>query len=279
MSQPLSEKDFSKLASVIQAQLGIQMPASKRTMLSARIQKRLRILNIPTIHDYVEWVIDPQKAGQEYVNFLDIVTTNKTDFFREPVHFDYLTQQIFPAAVERGSGVRRPFKLWSAGCSSGEEPYTLAIVAKEFERSLGRPFQLQILATDISSRVLKKAKNGVYEMERISPISQELRKRYLLRHKDPQKSLCRMGPELRQMIRFDRLNFMDESFNIREPMDVIFCRNVMIYFDRETQQRLVQQFCRHLQPGGYIFIGHSESLNGLNVPVEQVAPTIYQLGR
>ncbi|MEG3638396.1 CheR family methyltransferase [Magnetococcus sp. PR-3] len=275
---PLTDKEFQQLALLIQRQLGIQMPASKKTMLSARIQKRLRLLKMQSMQEYVQWVTDPSKAGQEYINFLDIVTTNKTDFFREPIHFDFLTHTIFPQMSHLGYGTGRPVKIWSAGCSSGEEPYTIAMVAKEYEQSTKQAYKVDILATDISSRVLKKAQNGVYEMERIAPVSQALRKKYLLRHKDPTQKKVRMGPELREMLRFGRLNFMDGEFGLKEKMHVIFCRNVMIYFDRPTQERLVNQFCHYLEPGGYLFIGHSETLNGLNVPVTQVKPTIYQFG-
>ncbi|ABK43146.1 MCP methyltransferase, CheR-type [Magnetococcus marinus MC-1] len=276
LGTPLTDQEFQQLAQLIQGQLGIQMPASKKTMLSARLQKRLRVLKIESMQAYVQWITDPVTAGQEYINFLDIVTTNKTDFFREPVHFDFLTHTLFPQLSQLGLGQGRAVKIWSAGCSTGEEPYTIAMVAKEYEAQLRQPFKVDILATDISSRVLKQAKNGVYGMERISPISQALRKKYLLRHKDPNSDKVRMGPELRRMLRFGRLNFMDGEFGLKERMHVIFCRNVMIYFDRPTQQRLVNQFCQHLEPGGFLFIGHSETLNGLDVPLELLQPTIYR---
>ncbi|MBE0617407.1 MAG: methyltransferase domain-containing protein, partial [Proteobacteria bacterium] len=201
--------------------------------------------------------------------------TNKTDFFREPQHFEYLVRAALPELVRTGAGLRRPVAVWSAGCSTGEEPYTLAMVLAEVAESLPGVRYL-ILATDISTAVLHKAQQAVYEEERILPVAAPLRKKYLLRSRDRTRSLVRVAPELRQHVRFRMLNFMDGSFGLRESMDVIFCRNVMIYFDRETQEALLNRFCRHLAPGGYVFLGHSETINGLQVPLTQVAPTIYR---
>ena len=255
------------------------MPASKKTMLTARLQKRLRVLRLRSFKDYVEWVLNPAESENELINFIDIVTTNKTDFFREPAHFEFLAQTSLPQLIKsQGAGVRRAFWIWSAGCSSGEEPYTMAIVLKEFsEHYPGIDFKTNILATDISTRVLEKAASAIYDMEKVEALPIVLKKKYLLRSKDRQKKQVRIAEELRSMVRFRRLNFMDADFCLRERMDVIFCRNVIIYFDRPTQERLINKFCRYLIPGGYLFIGHSETLNNLNVPVVQVAPTIYQL--
>lgn len=273
----LSERDFNRLSEFIYVQCGIKMPAAKKTMLEARIQKRLRLVGIHSFNEYCEWVLNPQTAETELIHFIDIVTTNKTDFFREPAHFEFLVQTAIPELIKQeGAGIRRPLMVWSAGCSTGEEPYTLAMVLSEF--GLKYPaFNFQILATDISTRVLDKAASAIYEMEKIDPIPLNLKKKYLLKSRDPAKQLARIIPELRSRVRFRRLNFMDENFTLREEMDIIFCRNVIIYFDRPTQEVLINKFCRHLNPGGFLLVGHSETLNTLRVPVVQIAPTIYQL--
>ncbi|MGN7611667.1 CheR family methyltransferase [Magnetococcales bacterium HHB-1] len=272
----LSEKDFQRLSRFIYENLGIMMPSSKKTMLSARLQKRLRILKMDSFAEYVDWVLDPKRAGEELVNFIDIVTTNKTDFFREADHFSYLSETAIPELIKTtGAGVKRRFLIWSAACSSGEEPYTMAIVLKEYEAKHGR-FDSQILATDLSTRVLQKGKLGVYAQDKVAVVPMEYKKKYMLRSKDRSKGLVRMSKTLRQMIRFQRLNFMDNDYGLREKMDIIFCRNAIIYFDRPTTEAIINKFCRYLQPGGYLFIGHSETLNDLNTPLVQVAPTIYR---
>lgn len=275
----LSDKDFKRLSAFIYQQCGIMMPPSKKTMLSARLQKRLRLVGMNSFSEYINWVLNPKESGNELVNFIDIVTTNKTDFFREPAHFEYLAQTALPDLIKtRGAGVSRDFMIWSAGCSSGEEPYTMSIVLKEFaEHYPGINFRSRILATDISTRVLERAANAIYDMERVQGMPLAMKKKYLLKSKNREQRLVRISPDLRSMVRFRRLNFMDTDFGLREKMDVIFCRNVIIYFDRPTQETLINKFCRYLSPGGYLFVGHSETLNNLDVPVVQVAPTIYQL--
>lgn len=202
---------------------------------------------------------------------IDQVTTNKTDFFREPAHFDYLTSKVLPELTRS----KKRVMIWSAGCSSGEEPYTLAMVLNEYRDGYQSPDFL-ILATDISTRVLEKAKLAVYEHERVVPIPPALQKKYLLRSKDKTKNIYRVVFGLRKQVQFRKLNFMNEDFGFREKMDIIFCRNVIIYFDKPTQERLLNKLCEHLSPDGYIFVGHSETLFGMNVPLVQVAPTIYR---
>jgi chemotaxis protein methyltransferase CheR len=211
---------------------------------------------------------------EELVHLINVITTNKTDFFREPAHFQYLVREALPEMLRHSSG-RRTITVWSAGCSSGEEPYTLAMVLREFVAEQ-RGIDFMILATDISTKVLDKAKLAVYDDERIGPIPDELRKKYLLKSKDAVNRVYRVVPELRQRTRFRRLNFMDSDFGFRETMDVIFCRNVIIYFDKETQEKLLNRFCTYLSSDGYFFMGHSETLLGMDVPLVQVAPTVYR---
>lgn len=273
----MSDKEFQKLSSFIQNELGIKMPLSKKAMLESRLQKRLRLLGLGSYDEYCDFVFGPG-GESELMLMMDLVTTNKTDFFREPNHFDFLYKTALPELVRNsGAGVKRKLMAWSAGCSTGEEPYTIAMVMSEFARSFpGLGFDFTILATDISTRVVNAASKGIYGNERIGPISEEMRKKYLLRSKDPSKKLFRIATELREKVRFRRLNFMDADFGFREPLDIIFCRNVIIYFDKETQNKLLERFCYTLQPGSYLFLGHSETLNGSSLPLEKVAASVYR---
>lgn len=269
----MSDRTFERFSEFIKTELGIKMPASKKTLLEARLQKRLRELCMSSHEEYCEYLFSQQGMELEMVNLVDVVTTNTTDFFREPKHFDLLLSRVLPDLFSRG-GSGRNVNIWSAGCSSGEEPYTLAMVLSEFAR-LNPGFTFSILATDISTQVLRMAVRAIYPEAKIGPIPQEYRKRYLLRSKDKTRRLVRIGPEARSHVRFRRLNFMEE-FSFEGQLDIIFCRNVVIYFDRPTQQRLFSRFCRKLTPGGYLFIGHSESLAGMDLPLEAVAPTVYR---
>jgi len=265
--------EFRLFARFIESSCGIRMPEAKKCMLESRLQKRLRSLNLGSFRNYYEYLVSPRGIRDELGNMIDAVTTNKTDFFREPAHFTYLAGKVLPelSDAEAAGGIT----LWSAGCSSGEEPYTLGMVLSEYART--RPcFRFSILATDICSDVLEKAHLGIYEEEKIAPVPMELRKRYLLRSRDRSRGVVRVCPELRARTAFRRLNLMDERFDISRKMRVIFCRNVIIYFDRKTQETLMRKFCHHLVAGGYLFLGHSETLNGLDVPLEQVHSTIYR---
>jgi len=269
----MNDRIFERFSEFIKAELGIKMPSSKKTLLEARLQKRLRELCMSSHEEYCEYLFSPRGMDEELVNLVDVVTTNTTDFFREPKHFEILTEKILPELYAR-SGAGRSLKVWSAGCSSGEEPYTLSIVLSEFAR-LNSGFNFQIMATDISTQVLRMAVRAIYPESKIGPITPELRKRYLLRSKDHSRRLVRIGPEARSHVRFRRLNFMEE-FSFEGLLDIIFCRNVVIYFDRQTQEMLFSRFCRKLAVGGYLFIGHSESLSGMTLPLEPVAPTVYR---
>lgn len=269
----LSDEEFGKLSSLVQEELGIKMPAAKKTLLESRLQKRLRALGLSSYSDYCDMLFNRGGLANELIHMLDLVTTNKTDFFREAHHFDFLTETVLARFVRQG---KRQMTIWSAGCSSGEEPYTLAMVLSEFARmnpSLG--FDFSITATDISTRVLEAACRGVYRDDRIAPIPEELKKRYLLRSRDSSKGLVRISPELRSKITFSRVNLMDETYPVDTGLDIIFCRNVIIYFDRPTQERLFAKFCEYLKPGGLIFIGHSETLSGMGLPLSKVATSVY----
>jgi chemotaxis protein methyltransferase CheR len=274
----LSDEEFNRLSKLIQSECGIKMPPAKKAMLEARLRKRLHELGLMSFSEYCNYLFSPSGITDEVIHMIDAVTTNKTDFFREPKHFDYLTRKVLPELITvQGAGIRKRLIVWSAGCSTGEEPYTLAMVLSEFtEKCQDFRFDYLILATDISTKALKKAKLAIYEQDRTASVPFELKKKYLLKSKDKNKGLVRIIPELRSVVKFRRLNFMDDNFEMHEPVDVIFCRNVIIYFDRPTQEIVLNKFYKHLNPGGYIFMGHSETLHGLDVPLIQVAPTVYR---
>lgn len=270
----LTVPSFRVFARFVTDQTGIKMPDNKIAMLESRLQRRLRVLGLESLEQYQDFLFKSPNGAAELADFIDAVTTNKTDFFREPEHFGHLTTTVLPSLQPRG-GAAWTAKVWCAGCSSGEEAYTLAMVLSEYGEARAG-FDFRIVATDISTRVLQAAADAIYDASRIEPVPEELRKKYLLRSRDPARNLCRIVPALRGRVRFQRLNFMDTAYGLKDLFDVIFFRNVMIYFDKPTQQQVVQRLCRLLRPGGCLFISHSESLIGLDVPLQMVAPATYR---
>jgi chemotaxis protein methyltransferase CheR len=270
----LSTRDFARLARLVYEQTGIRLGQEKRTMLEARLRRRLRDLNLDSCSQYCAYLFDPGRPAEEMVRFIDVVTTNKTDFFREPQHFDFLARVALPRRTAV-TGNDRPLQIWSAGCSSGEEPYTLAMVLSEYAEAHAG-FRFSILATDISTTVLDRAQSAIYTSDTLEPVPAGLRRKYLLRSRDRESDRVRIAPEIRTAISFRRLNLMDADYAIQPPADVIFCRNVMIYFDRPTQEKVLNRLARCLLPDGFLFVGHSESLHDLKVPLQPVAPAVYQ---
>jgi len=268
----LSRVSFDRLARFITHELGITMPDAKLTMVQSRLLRRVRELQLASIDQYTEYLLGPSHA-QEREHFINAITTNKTDFFREPDHFTYLRAVVLPALTRVRSGVR--LKAWSAGCSSGEEAYTLAMVLAEYA-ACQPGFDFAILATDVSTKVLERARVAIYSQSQITPIPPELRAKYLLASRDRHERLARVTPDLRRKVSFHQLNFMDKHYPIKDTFEIIFFRNVMIYFDRDTREAVLNKICRHLAPGGYLFGGHSESLTGLDLPLQPVKPAIYR---
>jgi chemotaxis protein methyltransferase CheR len=271
--QALPERDFKRLADFIYSECGIKLPSAKKTMLEARLHKRLRVLGMDSYSRYCEYLFTPKGMEAELICLIDTVTTNTTEFFREPKHFEILTGMVLPEFLKR-RGISTPLRLWSAGCSSGEEPYTLAMVLSEYGQQVAG-FRFGILATDISTQVLARAMKGIYTDDRLRSTPYEYKKRYMLRGKNACSGLIRFSAEIRNKIQFQRLNFMEE-FSFEKPMHVVFCRNVIIYFDRKTQENLLGRFCQCLEPGGHLFIGHSESITGMDLPLTPIAPTVYR---
>jgi chemotaxis protein methyltransferase CheR len=269
----MSDEVFVKLSSFIYTEFGIKMPEVKKVMLQSRLQKRLRDLRMSSYEEYCEFVFSKEGEAMELIHMIDVVTTNKTDFFREPTHFDFLRQTVLPEHMAR-SGSLMPLKVWSAGCSSGEEVYTLAMVFSEFQQE-HKKFDYSIFGTDISTRILQKAVDAIYTEERVANIPLEIKRKYFLRSKDRVKPTVRVTPELRNKASYMRLNFMDDQYPVSEVFDIIFCRNVLIYFDRATQQHVINKLCDKLKTGGYFFLGHSESITSMKVPLVQLKPTIF----
>jgi chemotaxis protein methyltransferase CheR len=275
-SQELTNDDFQKLSQFIYRKWGINLPSHKKVLLSGRLKKRIHTLGMNSFREYCTYLFSPEGLEQEPMNMVDLITTNKTDFFREADHFSYLAQTALPDLRKSFPAMSSPaVKIWSAGCSSGEEPHTLAMVLSEFAKT-HQPFRFSIWATDISSRVLAHARMGIYELERIEAIPLELRKNYLLRSRDKENPVVRFSPEIRGKIQFERLNLMEMASQVRDQFHVIFCRNVLIYFDRPTQEKMIRDFYHFLEPGGYLFLGHSETMTGFSIPLLPMAPTVYQ---
>jgi chemotaxis protein methyltransferase CheR len=252
-----------RLAATITGELGIKMPDEKLTMLRGRLQRRLNQLGLTSLSAYEDRLRDPVHAGHEQVQLFDLATTNKTDFFREPAHFAFLTERALPELTTRGD--RWHCRVWCAGCSTGQELYTLAMVLDDYAR--GHPgFDFELIGTDISMRALREAANATYAAALAEPVPPQLYQRYLMRGTKAHSGQVRVVPELRAKVKLRRLNFMAEHYPLGE-VHIVFFRNVLIYFDRETQRAVVERQCRLLVPGGFLFIGHTESVSGMGLPL------------
>ncbi|MHB0948216.1 MAG: CheR family methyltransferase [Gemmatimonadaceae bacterium] len=257
----LSAEQFQRVAELLYAAAGIRLGAGKEGLVRSRLGSRIRALGLTSFDEYMPHVTGGA-SSPEFRHFVDVLTTNKTHFFREAAHFDLLARVVLPAFVARDT-----VQLWSAGCSTGEEPYTLAMILRDTLAAT----RARILATDISTRVLVKARGGVYPATALDEIPDAFR-RHLRRRSATEVEVVEAT---RALVRFAHLNLMQE-WPMRRPFDAIFCRNVMIYFDRPTQERLVQRFESLLRPGGYLFVGHSESLNALDHGLTYVQPAVYR---
>ncbi|KQM13134.1 chemotaxis protein CheR [Sphingomonas sp. Leaf24] len=266
----LSPSKFARLSALIFDKTGIKMPPSKATMLQGRLQRRMREVHIDTLDAYCDHLFDGSAHPDEMTHLINAVTTNKTDFFREPGHFDFMAHTALPTLADTG---QRRIRAWSAACSTGAEPYTMAMVLDQFAQKTG--VEYGILATDIDTAVLETARRGIYPAELVEPVPATLRQRYVATSRDRQSPQARIVPALRSAIGFARLNLMDASYPVGSPMDIIFCRNVLIYFDKETQEKVVRRLCDCLRPGGYLFLGHSESIAGMDLPVSTVSYTVF----
>jgi chemotaxis protein methyltransferase CheR len=268
----ISKRNFEKLAQFIYDYSGIKMPPTKLTMLEGRLRRRLRATRHSTFDDYCDFLFQEDGLDQETVYLIDAVTTNKTDFFREARHFEYMQQVALPALASNGV---RTIRTWSSACSTGAEPYTMAMVLEEFTADR-RDLNYSILATDLSTDVLNTARRGIYASDLVHPVPHELQRKYVMVAKKADRREVRISAALRSRVGFARMNLMDESYPVGEGMHMIFCRNVLIYFDKPTQSGVLKRLCARLLPGGYMFIGHSESIAGIDLPLKQVSNTVFQ---
>lgn len=277
LGRQLSDRHFRTIAQLIEEHVGIKMPAGKRLMLEGRLHKRVRALNCSGLNEYVQALFEDGGLENELTHLIDCVTTNKTDFFREPSHFAFLREVAVPALLKAGGRRSRNLKIWSAACSSGMEAYSAAMVLDDMAR-ISRRFQFRILGTDISTAMLDLARQAIYPREAIAPVPARFVKQYILSSRDPERDEVRVTPELRRYARFIRLNLMEPTYPIDRDVDIIFCRNVLIYFEKHTQRKVVSQLCAHLRPGGYLMVGHSESMvHSQLTGLKQVEPTIFQV--
>jgi chemotaxis protein methyltransferase CheR len=263
---PLSPAEFEKFRRLAYETFGLDLRSGKEQLVSARLMKLMTRLEIRSYKDYYNYVTsDP--SGQALTEMVDVLTTNHTSFLRESSHFDFLVQEALPEWSRRSR-----IRVWCAASSTGEEPYSIAFSLLD---KVSGSQTIEILATDISNRVLETARQGIYPNSRLESLPADWTRKYLLRGQNQSEGLFRVKPEIRALIRFERLNLI-ESFPKLEPFPVIFCRNVMIYFDRPTQERVVKQLAACLEPGGYLFIGHAESLSGIDGQLRYVKPAIYR---
>ena len=272
----LTEREFEKFKKLIVEKSGINLTNQKKELLKSRLAKRLRALDMKDFSEYYNYLTNNDSAGSELVLMLDCISTNKTEFFRENQHFEYLRNTILPElVVNKKVKGEHTFRVWSAGCSSGEEPYTLAIVLSEFLNPIAS-WDVKILATDISTKVLLKAKEGVYEKEKVNTVPLNLLQKYFEKDADKGAVRFQVKSSLKNLVVFSRFNLMEEHYPFKKPFVIIFCRNVMIYFDKQTQGKIINKFYEHLAAGGYFLVGHSESLAGVKTNFHYTIPTIYK---
>jgi chemotaxis protein methyltransferase CheR len=275
MLDQLQEKHFIRLARLVEDHTGIRLPPAKRTMVEGRLRKRMRALGLSRLNEYGVAIFEKGKLDDEFIHLVDCVTTNKTDFFREPDHFEFLRTTAIPTLLSTKRGADGPLKFWSAAASIGAEAYTIAMVVAEELGTERRPFT--VIGTDISTDVIRQARRAIYPAAMGDPIPPPLRQRYVMRSVNAARQEIRIVPEIRRLTSFQHLNLMDETYPIDRHIDMIFCRNILIYFTKETQDAVLRRLCAHLRKGGYLILGHSESLAGVEqTSMRQVAPTIFR---
>ncbi|RAW00511.1 CheR family methyltransferase [Pseudochryseolinea flava] len=268
----MDDESFQRLSTYVTREYGIKLPPSKRSMLESRLNKKVKSLGMTNYKHFIDYIFSEEGKQTVLFDVIDLITTNKTDFFREPAHFDFLTKQYLPAFKTAGND---SLNIWSAGCSTGEEPYTTVMVLEEF-RKKNPHFKYNLLASDVSMRVMQTAYQGIYTLDKIAGVPHEIRREYFLRSK-VQPDVVRIKPQFRKNISYKRINLMNDSFGLNSNMfNIIFCRNVLIYFDKQRQEAVIRKFANHLRPGGILFLGHSESIMGMNVPFRQIRPTTYE---
>ncbi len=272
----LDMRDFQRIATLIGAEVGIKLPPAKRLMVEGRLRRRLRHLHLNSFAQYGDYLFRKDGLERELPFLINAVTTNKTDFFREPEHFECMEKMLVPALLSARTERAPLLKVWSAASSTGAEAYTIAMVLADMVATR-RDFRFAVLSTDISTDVLETGRRAVYPAELVVPVPPGIRSRYLMQARRPgARPEVRIVPELRRQVRFDRLNLMDETYPYDRDVDIIFLRNVLIYFDKQDQAKVIRRLVGHLRPGGYLLLGHSESMIGTSITMRQIAPAVFQ---
>lgn len=271
----LTDREFQLFRALIFEKSGITLNDGKKELVRTRLGSKLRKGGFGSFREYYNHVLD-DRTGEELVTLLDAISTNLTSFFREANHFQYLRKNILPEIMgKKGHDSPREIRAWSAGCSSGEEPYSLAFTLADMLHG-DKSWVVKLLATDISTKVLARAARGAYTEEQVKTVPKEMASKFLDRVVEDGERLYRVRPEIKGLIQFKRFNLMTPTFPFKRGFDFIFCRNVMIYFDKPTQQTLINKFYGALSEGGYLMIGHSESLTGVQHRFKYMQPTIYK---
>ena len=272
----ISDELFLKLGKAITDKYGIKLPPEKKIMFQARLQRRLIELDIHSFEEYVAKLFGNDGESTELNTLIDYISTNKTEFFRENDHFLFLANTVLPEFINPNTQFNCPMlNIWSAGCSNGQEAFSIAITIEEFLRTQKKKNDYSILATDVSGRMLRMAKEAIYPMSHIAQIGVDIKYRYFLKSKVVSDFKVRVSKEVRDKVKIARLNLMDETYAFNQKFDIVFLRNTLIYFDSPTQRRVLSKVLDNLITGGYLFIGHSESLINLNLPIKSVAPSVY----
>ena len=266
----MTDKDFFQLREFIEKNFGLKIPDYKKYLLESRLMSRMRALNIYSYKQYIEYVFNPAHKA-EIFNMIDVVTTHKTDFFREKDHFDFIQNRYLPKISEN-----KYVKIWSSASSTGEEVYTIAISFMEYNRLNNKNIDFFVYGSDVSKGSLEMAASGIYSMGRIEGLPLEIRNRYFLKHKDPNSNLTKLKQEVINKTSFFYLNLNNENYSLGTEFDIIFCRNVLIYFNKQKQEEILQKIINYLKPNGLLFIGHSESLFSMTLPVKLIQSSIYQ---
>jgi len=272
-AETLDNEDFLRLAAFIESYCGIKMPETKRSMMEGRLRKRLRDLGMRGFSEYCYHLFDGGGLEEEVVYLIDAITTNKTDFFREPKHFTHLVEKALPSL--RADGIDYPLRVWSAASSIGAEAYTIAMILDDYARSVPG-FSFDIIGTDICTEVLDQACQAIYPLSMIETVPDQWRARYFMRSIAGTQPTIRVRPNVRSSVRFGRLNLMENFYPLDYKMDVIFCRNILIYFGRATQEAVLMKICQNLRSGGYLYIGHGESVTGMTLPLAPVSPSVFR---
>ncbi|PKM60418.1 MAG: chemotaxis protein CheR [Firmicutes bacterium HGW-Firmicutes-4] len=269
----ITEKEFAKLTEYIHSEFGIELKKEKQLLLMGRLHKLLVELGFDSFTDYYQYLIS-DKTGEASSVLIDKVSTNHTFFMREPEHFEFFKNTVLPYLKKKKEAENnRDIRLWCAASSTGEEPYTLAMIMAEFFGSDSHHWDKKLLATDISNQVLDTAKKGIYDKDRIQALPPNWKLRYFQNYDSSQ---VMVSDEIKKEVIYRRFNLMTPTFVFKKKFDVIFCRNVMIYFDQNTKDRLVDKMYNHMEPGGYLFIGHAESLNLKQTNYKFIMPAVYQ---